>query len=78
MSADPPLLLYAEGQLDRLALPALAVVGSRNPTAQGADNARAFARCLAQAGYATDPDYANKLIALMNRHQLQSLDGAVP
>lgn len=40
--------------------------------------ASAFAQALAQAGYATDPDYANKLIALMNRHQLQSLDGAVP
>lgn len=40
--------------------------------------ASAFAQALAQAGYATDPDYANKLIALMNRHQLQSLDGALP
>ncbi len=40
--------------------------------------ASAFAHALAQAGYATDPDYASKLIALMNRHQLQSLDGAVP
>ena len=40
--------------------------------------APAFAQELAQAGYATDPDYANKLISLMNRHQLQSLDGAVP
>ncbi len=36
----------------------------------------AFARALAQAGYATDPEYANKLIALMSKHQLQSLDGA--
>ena len=40
--------------------------------------AQAFAQALVQAGYATDPDYANKLIALMNRHQLQSLDGAAP
>lgn len=40
--------------------------------------APAFAQALAQAGYATDPDYANKLIALMNRHKLQSLDGAAP
>lgn len=38
--------------------------------------AQAFAHALTQAGYATDPDYANKLIALMNRHQLQPLDGA--
>ncbi len=39
--------------------------------------APAFAQALAQAGYATDPDYANKLIALMNRHQMQSLDEAL-
>ena len=35
----------------------------------------AFAKALAQAGYATDPEYANKLVALMDKHQLQSLDG---
>lgn len=40
--------------------------------------AQAFAHALAQAGYATDPNYANKLIALMDRHRLQSLDGAAP
>ena len=49
-TADPPLLLYAQGQLEWLAAPALAVVGSRNPTPQGADNARAFALHLGRAG----------------------------
>jgi DNA processing protein len=49
-SPDPPLLLYAEGRVDLLAAPSVAIVGSRNPTAQGADNARAFATTLAQAG----------------------------
>ena len=48
--ADPPLLLYAQGRLDLLGAPALAIVGSRNPTPQGADNARDFARHLSQAG----------------------------
>ncbi len=50
---EPPLLLYALGQCDLLATQrraAIAVVGSRNPTAQGALNARAFAKSLAQAG----------------------------
>lgn len=47
---DPPLLLYACGQLDCLQRPALAVVGSRHPSAQGADNARVFACALSQAG----------------------------
>lgn len=51
-SPDPPLLLYASGDAALLQRPALAVVGSRNPTAQGAENARVFARALSQAGLA--------------------------
>lgn len=50
-TADPPLLLWLKGRRELLATPALAIVGSRNPTAQGEDNARAFARALARAGY---------------------------
>jgi DNA processing protein len=49
---DPPLLLYLMGRLD-LPLDAgrsLAIVGSRNPTPQGALNARQFALALGQAG----------------------------
>ena len=49
-TADPPLLLYAQGRLELLGAPALAIVGSRNPSAQGLDNARAFARHLSHAG----------------------------
>jgi DNA processing protein len=49
-TADPPVLLYAHGRIDLLNAAAIAIVGSRNPTAQGSDNARAFARHLAQAG----------------------------
>ena len=49
-TADPPLMLYAQGRLDLLGAPALAVVGSRNPSAQGLDNARAFAEHLSRAG----------------------------
>ena len=49
-TADPPPLLYAEGQLDWLHVPALAIVGSRRPTAQGRDTARELAHDLAEAG----------------------------
>ena len=49
-TADPPLLLYAEGRLDRLHTPSLAIVGSRHATAQGRTNATAFAAHLGQAG----------------------------
>jgi len=52
-TSDPPLLLYALGHLSALQHPRpLAMVGSRNPTAQGAENARAFARQLAEQGLA--------------------------
>lgn len=48
---DPPLLLYVQGDLDALNHPRMvAVVGSRNPTPQGAENARQFAHALGQAG----------------------------
>ena len=48
--ADPPLLLYVTGLIDALRHPRrLAVVGSRNPTPQGEQNARQFARALAEA-----------------------------
>jgi DNA processing protein len=49
---DPPLLLYAQGRIELLRSPSIAIVGSRNPTAQGADNARAFATHLSQQGLA--------------------------
>lgn len=49
-TADPPLLLYANGRLELLRQPALAMVGSRHATAQGRENARAFAAHLGSAG----------------------------
>jgi DNA processing protein len=49
-SPDPPLLLYAIGRLSLLQRPALAIVGSRNPTVQGRETAQAFAGELARSG----------------------------
>jgi DNA processing protein len=48
--ADPPPLLYARGRIELLERPALAVVGSRNATAQGERNAEDFARALSASG----------------------------
>src|SRR5262245_19869286 len=48
--ADPPPLLYARGRVELLARPCLAVVGSRNATAQGAANAESFAKALSESG----------------------------
>ena len=35
----------------------------------------AFAKAVAKAGYATDPDYAAKLTSIIDQHQLADLDG---
>ena len=48
--ADPPLVLYISGNRALLSRPQLAIVGSRNPTPMGRENARAFAKSLAGAG----------------------------
>lgn len=48
--ADPPLMLHARGRIELLGRDALAVVGSRHPTPQGADNAFQFSAALSQAG----------------------------
>ncbi len=47
---DPPPLLYAKGRVEYLNGSALAIVGSRNATAQGLIDARRFAEALAAAG----------------------------
>jgi DNA processing protein len=47
---SPPAALYADGDPDILWQPQLAVIGSRNPTAGGKDNARDFAGELARRG----------------------------
>ena len=49
-TADPPLMFYAEGRIELLAVPCIAIVGSRHATPQGLSNARAFARALGEAG----------------------------
>lgn len=47
---DPPPVLYAAGNIELLARPVLAMVGSRNASAQGMRNAEAFARALSAHG----------------------------
>ncbi|MHA6910166.1 DNA-processing protein DprA [Ralstonia pseudosolanacearum] len=46
---DPPTLLYAKGDVSLLRAAAVGVVGARSATAQGLENARAFAQALSAA-----------------------------
>ena len=47
---DPPPVLYAKGKLELLNQPSIAIVGSRNATTQGKENAEAFAKGLSSYG----------------------------
>ncbi|WP_311947866.1 DNA-processing protein DprA [Halomonas piscis] len=49
--ADPPAVLWAQGDLAALRRAGIAVVGSRRPTAEAVANARTFARELARRGF---------------------------
>lgn len=51
-TSSPPLALFVAGDPALLWHPSVAVVGSRNPSAGGRDNAYAFARALAASGFA--------------------------
>lgn len=50
--ADPPLVLYVKGNKTALIQPQIAIVGSRNATQSGINNAEQFAYHLATAGFA--------------------------
>ena len=47
---DPPLFFFAKGRLELLEAKALAIVGSRNATTGGIDNALRFAEALSEQG----------------------------
>jgi DNA processing protein len=68
--ADPPTLLYVLGRTELLDRPVLSIVGSRNPTPQGALNAEQFARALAGAGLAIASGMALGIDAAAHRGAL--------
>lgn len=85
-TADPPLLLYLQGPeglsrsalLAGLAVPSLALVGSRQATPQGRDNARRFATALVQQGLAVVSGLAQGIDAAAHEGALQLAEAAEP
>lgn len=69
---DAPLLVFARGQLHLPLGSALAVVGSRNPTHQGRENARAFAYNLCVGGHAVVSGMAMGIDAAAHQGALQA------
>ena len=59
-----PACLFVTGDLGALSLPQLAVVGSRNPSASGMENARAFTSALVESGLAITSGLAQGIDAV--------------
>ena len=74
---DPPILLYAKGRVELLNHPALAIVGSRNATAQGLRDAEAFARALGESGLCIVSGLALGIDAAAHRGALGTGSGTV-
>lgn len=69
---SPPIALFVLGDPECLALPQLAVVGSRNPTPGGADTAYGFSRHLAGCGLAITSGLALGIDAAAHRGALDA------
>jgi len=67
---DAPLALFLRGDRALLGQPHFAIVGSRNPTPQGAENAHAFAKYLAKCGLAICSGLATGIDAAAHRGAL--------
>ena len=74
---DPPAVLYVRGRPDLLNAPALAIVGTRNPTPQGTRNAERFAAALAEAGLTITSGLALGIDAAAHRGALAASGNTV-
>ncbi len=72
---DAPAALFVDGDPEVLASPQLAIVGSRNPTATGAETAHAFARHLASRGLTITSGLALGIDSAAHRGALDAVVG---
>lgn len=75
--SDPPLLLYVKGRRELLNQPALAIVGSRNATTQGLNNAEAFAQAASTAGLCIVSGMAHGIDAAAHRGGLRGQGSSI-
>lgn len=68
----PPPLLYVRGDPTCLSLPQLAIVGSRNPSGGGSENAERFAHYLSERGFAITSGLALGIDAAAHRGALRA------
>ena len=74
---DPPVLLYVRGRAELLNANGLAIVGSRNGTAQGLANAHTLARALSRAGLTIVSGLALGIDAAAHRGALEGSGSSV-
>ena len=72
--SDAPPILYTLGQAEILALPQLAIVGSRNPTHGGVDTAHDFAAYLTSMGMTVTSGMAMGIDAAAHQGALDSME----
>lgn len=75
--ADPPPVLYLKGNRSLLGSKCLAIVGSRNATAQGLDNAEALAQALSEAGFTVVSGLAVGIDAAAHRGGLKGAASSI-
>ena len=74
---DAPPVLFHMGRRELLNRPSVAIVGSRQATPQGLDDARAFARALAGAGVTVVSGLAQGIDAAAHQGALAELGGTI-
>ena len=74
---DPPLCLFAQGDLTLLSRPAIAIVGSRNHSHYGAEVCRAVAHAAAELGLVVVSGMARGLDAVAHRGALDAGGGTI-
>jgi DNA processing protein len=75
--ADPPFLFFALGRLERLKLPVVAIVGSRDASRYGRDVAGKLARELSAAGVAVASGFARGVDAAAHEAALDGPGGTI-
>jgi DNA processing protein len=75
--SDPPLLLYVKGRRELLNQAILAVVGSRNASAQGLINAEAFSEAASEAGLCIASGMAHGIDAAAHRGGLRGRGASI-
>ncbi len=76
-TADPPFVLHALGRIERLRLPAVAVVGSREASRYGRDVASRLGRELSGAGVAVVSGFARGVDASAHEAALEGPGGTI-